>query len=80
VARYAESRCYGARGIGRWSSCRGQRESDMDDRDVLVHKQGQKHVREVRVIMLRKCDAVKDRGEVETHRSSSTMPAVLAVL
>jgi hypothetical protein len=60
VGRYAESRCYGARGIGRRSSCRGQRDLDTDDLDVLVHKRGRKHVREVRVIMLRMCDAVKD--------------------
>jgi hypothetical protein len=38
VAKYAESRCSGARGIGRRSSCRGQRDSDADDLDVLVHK------------------------------------------
>jgi hypothetical protein len=52
----------------------------MDDLHFLVHKQGRKHVREVCVIMLRKCDAVKDRGKVEAHRSLSTTPVVLAVL
>jgi hypothetical protein len=60
VAKYAESRCSGARGIGRRSLCHGRQDSDVDDLDVLVHNQGRKYVREVRVVKAKECDAEKD--------------------
>jgi hypothetical protein len=73
LARYAESRCSGTRGIDPRSLCHGQRDSDADDLDILVHKRGRKYVREVRVAEKEEEVQKRDQEEVEAYQKSAVL-------